>query len=139
MSLQSLRDLLPDVPSWQWRFQRKYQLKTMLRMNEVLSESGLTQKDLAERAGWSKSYVSRLLSPGGNVTLRTLARFEDAVGADVLAVTSAPAPLSFVAQPVRERALMPSESVRVGSTLLRPSEFVSSGANDYSYTLDTNG
>lgn len=92
MSLTSLRDLLPDVHAWQWHFQREYQIRTMLRMNDVLREQGLTQKDLAEQTGWSKSFVSRLLSPGGNVTLRTVARFEDAVGARVLTVTAPEAP-----------------------------------------------
>lgn len=85
----SLRDLLPEIPAFERRFQRKYQLRTVLRMNDLLAERGLSQKDIVERTGWSKGFVSRLLSGGGNLTLRTLARFEDAVGADVLLVSEA--------------------------------------------------
>ena len=85
----SLRDLLPEIPAFERRFQRKYQLRTVLRMNDVLAERGLTQKDVVARTGWSKGFVSRLLSGGGNLTLRTLARFEEAVGVDVLEVSAA--------------------------------------------------
>lgn len=89
MSIPSLRDLLSEIPAFERHFQRKYQVRTVLRMNDLLAERGLTQKDIVERTGWNKGFVSRLLSGSGNLTLRTLARFEDAVGADVLDVTTA--------------------------------------------------
>lgn len=56
-------------------------------MNDLLEKSKLSQKELAEKAGWSEGYVSRILSGRQNLTLKTLARFEAAVGADVLEVT----------------------------------------------------
>ena len=90
MSLSLLQDILDRTPSWMRRFNRKYQTTTVLRMNEVLRARGLSQAEVAERAGWKRPYVSRVLSGRENLTLRTVARFEDAVGADVLNVTSGP-------------------------------------------------
>ena len=91
--MHKLKELLNRTPNWERRFARKFQILAVARMNELLDRSPLDQKALAEKAGWDKSYVSRLLSgSGGNVTLKTVARFEDALGADVLAVTQDPAP-----------------------------------------------
>lgn len=99
----------------------------------------MTQKDVCDATGWSKGYVSRLLSGEGNVTLRTLARFEDAVGGDVLLVPAPPPRLGrqYVVRPVQnfDRALLPTESVRLGSTLLQPGNYIP--ANDYSPSLTT--
>lgn len=78
------------VPAWVRLFNRKYQDDAVRRMNDVLKASGMSQRDLAKRAGWTPAYVSRILSGGENLTLRTVARFEDAVGADVLTVSTRP-------------------------------------------------
>ena len=93
--MHKLKELLSRTPSWERRFARKFQIQAVARMNTLLARSPLDQKALADKAGWDKSYVSRLLSgSGGNLTLKTVARFEDALGADVLTVTrdEAPAP-----------------------------------------------
>lgn len=47
------------------------------------SEAGLTQKELAQRIGCSRSLVSRSLRGPGNWTLRTLAEFADALEGEV--------------------------------------------------------
>lgn len=87
MSSNLLKNILDRTPGWLRLFNRDYQVKTVLRMNELLRSKGMSQKELSEKTGWSKGYVSRLLSGGGNLTLRTVAKFEDAVGARVLHVT----------------------------------------------------
>lgn len=43
-------------------------------------DSALTRKALAKRLGKSKGFVSQILSGERNMTLRTLARFADALG-----------------------------------------------------------
>lgn len=71
---------------WERRFSRKFRVELIFRMNEVLAERGFNQKDVAERAGWKESYVSRLLNGEQNMTLKSIARFEEAVGADVVSI-----------------------------------------------------
>lgn len=39
---------------------------------KALEENGLTRKELADRLGKSKTYVTRLLAPGRNITVKTL-------------------------------------------------------------------
>jgi transcriptional regulator with XRE-family HTH domain len=82
-----LHQFLDTIPSWVRRYNSKYQLRAVVRMNALLKERGLSQKEVAERAGWTEGYVSRLLTGKQNLTFKTLARFEDAVDADVLMVT----------------------------------------------------
>lgn len=58
---------------------------------DVLERSGLTRKQLAERAGKHPSELTRIMRPGGNVTVGTLtsllwhAGFRLAIGAKPLA------------------------------------------------------
>src|SRR5690606_6243239 len=68
MALPKLDKLFSDTPAWRRLFNRDYQLKTVMRMNDLLSQNRLTQKEVCERTGWSKGYVSRLLSGRGNLT-----------------------------------------------------------------------
>ncbi|HIG76153.1 MAG TPA: XRE family transcriptional regulator [Bacteroidetes bacterium] len=88
--MHKLKEILSRTPSWERRFARKFQLLAVARMNELLEKSPYTQQDIAAKTGWDKSYVSRLLTGGGNLTLKTVARFEDALGEDVLMVTGKP-------------------------------------------------
>lgn len=111
MSLPNLDKLFSDTPAWLRLFNRDYQLKTVMRMNDLLSQKGLSQKEVCERTGWSKGYVSRLLSGRGNLTLRTVAKFEAAVGGRVLRVedgpselASAPSTMRWTAVPTRDLA-----------------------------------
>lgn len=57
-----------------------------LRIASVMREKGLNQVQLAQRSKKSKSYVSRVLSGTVNLTLKTIAEFEAALGADILSV-----------------------------------------------------
>ncbi|PIQ62120.1 MAG: hypothetical protein COV99_07255 [Bacteroidetes bacterium CG12_big_fil_rev_8_21_14_0_65_60_17] len=69
------------------RFSRKYRVELVHRMNEVLEERNLSQKEVAMRAGWKEAYLSRVLGGEQNLTLKTIARFEEAVGEDVLTIS----------------------------------------------------
>ena len=57
------------------------------RIAQLLDErEDLSQKDLADRMGKDGSYVSRVLGGGVNLTLKTIAQFEEALDACVLKV-----------------------------------------------------
>lgn len=102
MSLEKIGQLLSDTPKWLSLFNRDYQIKTVLRMNDILRDKGLTQKDIVEKTGWSKGYVSRLLSGRGNLTLKTVAMFESAVEARVLRVVEESPEATWTAVPMIE-------------------------------------
>jgi transcriptional regulator with XRE-family HTH domain len=60
-------------------------------LTAIRVHANLTQTQLAERAGWSKSYVSRLESPfGGIPDSNTLRRFADACGVQTAVVFVTP-------------------------------------------------
>lgn len=124
-----LRQLADAIPAWQRRFTRKFLVDTVIRMNELVEASGKTHREIAEAAGWKEPYVSRILSGRHNITLRTLARFEEAVGADVLTVTGSRRKIHHV-----RASSAASPIVRLASA---PHGFTS--ANDYSYALSPYG
>ncbi len=62
------------------------------RISALMHEQKLNQTALAEKTGKPKSYVSRVLSGTVNLTLKTVAEFEAALGADVFAVPTWEAP-----------------------------------------------
>lgn len=122
--------LLDSMPPWQRRFSNKFLVDTVNRMNALVAACGLSRAEIAERAGWKESYLSRILSGKQNLTLRTIARFEEAVGGDVLLVAG-PQPQPF--QRVRlSSAASPLERI---ASPPRTFKRVSGGANDYSYAL----
>jgi len=102
-----LRKRVEALPSWEKRFTTKFLFDVVERMNDVLREKGASQRELAQRAGWTDSYVSRLLSGHQNLTLKTIARFEDAMESDILTVgvTSINRLGSRIENPVKEDAL----------------------------------
>lgn len=52
-----------------------------LVLADALQESGLSQREVANRLGVTEARVSQMLNPDStNATVRTLARFADAVG-----------------------------------------------------------
>lgn len=53
-------------------------------IHQVLKEKGLTQKYLAQKLGKSESEISKILSPGHNLTLRTLSKIEVALDTDIV-------------------------------------------------------
>lgn len=111
MSLSNLDKLFSNTPAWLRLFNRDYQIKAVMRMNDLLSQKRLQQKDICERTGWSKGYVSRLLSGRGNLTLQTVAKFEAAVGGRVLRVEDGSSELASVPSTVRWTAVQPADLV----------------------------
>lgn len=53
-----------------------------------LRTSGITQKDLAEKMGVSPSYVGKVLKGQENLTLETIACFQEAVGCSLIEVAA---------------------------------------------------
>lgn len=85
--------------------QRLHRLLTRLSRRiraKVQEEEDLTQTDLAERVEKSPSYVSRLLGGGVNVTLKTIATFEIALGTRLLSVAG-----NTANEPYRQSAFIP--------------------------------
>jgi transcriptional regulator with XRE-family HTH domain len=84
-SKSRLRRDVEQIPAAEKRFYRKND-DVVARIHELKDEQGLTQKDLAEAVGKTPSYVSRVLGGGVNLTLETIAEFEEALGAEILSV-----------------------------------------------------
>ena len=125
-----------SAEAWELRYTDKFLVDLVGRMNELADTSGLTRREIAERAGWKEPYLSRVLSGQQNLTLRSLAKFEAAVNDDVLTVTSAHEPAgqqvrwSSHASPVRRLAASPDTANRAREEL-----DYSGAANDYGYAL----
>ncbi len=113
---RELPNFLRNVSPWELRFSRKYRVELVHRMNEVLLERGISQKELAKRAGWKEPFVSRLLGGDQNLTLKTISRFEEAADADVLVI---PLPAEATEESAASGARDPStvRSKRHGSEL----------------------
>jgi transcriptional regulator with XRE-family HTH domain len=56
---------------------------------DLMEEQRLTQEGLETQMGKHKSYVNRVLSGGVNLTLKTIAEFEEALGATIIEVVPA--------------------------------------------------
>jgi transcriptional regulator with XRE-family HTH domain len=83
---KTFKSRVAEIPSWKKRLTRKFQTDVVIRISDLLNEKGISQKELAERAGFQPSFISRLLSGSENLTLQTIARIEDALGDDVLVI-----------------------------------------------------
>lgn len=75
-----------SVPSWKRHFVEKYQTDLVIRINRILETKDWSQTDLKEEIGWSKARVSQVLSGDKNLTLKTIAKLEDALGEEILKV-----------------------------------------------------
>lgn len=49
------------------------------RLHYILKDKGLKQQDLADLSGFSKSYISLIMSGSMNVTLETISTLEQAL------------------------------------------------------------
>lgn len=50
----------------------------------ILNRNGITQKELAERLGKQDSEISKWLSGGHNITLKTISKLEDALDEEII-------------------------------------------------------
>jgi len=53
-------------------------------IHTLLESKNMTQRDLADKMGKSESEISKWLSGGHNLTLRTLAKIQDAIGEEII-------------------------------------------------------
>lgn len=58
------------------------------RILQLLSQKGVSQKELAERMGNNESEITRMLTGMQNVTLRTIAKVEAALKAEIITVVN---------------------------------------------------
>lgn len=62
----------------------EYALDLSVLIYHAMKEQGITQKELAERMGVSPARMSQLLNLQPNLTLKTIAKFELALGVRLL-------------------------------------------------------
>ncbi len=83
MSKSTFERLLEEVPSMRRRFVRM-QGDIAMQIHNLLEEKGWTQRRLADEMGKRESHISRILSGGGNPTIKTIVEFEEALDAEIL-------------------------------------------------------
>ncbi len=83
MSKSTFERLLEEVPSIRRRFVRM-QGDIATQIHKLLEEKGWTQRRLADEMGKRESHISRILSGGGNPTIKTIVEFEEALDAEIL-------------------------------------------------------
>lgn len=62
----------------------KKSLDVVDQIHHILEQKNMTQKDLAQKLGKSESEISKWLSGGHNITLKTIAKLEIALDATIL-------------------------------------------------------
>lgn len=77
--------IMSETPEDTKIFVRKYG-DIVVRVYQILREKGLTQKELAEQMCKSQSEISKWLSGDHNFTLRSLAKLEAELGAEIIYV-----------------------------------------------------
>lgn len=83
MASKLFEDRLKKVPNATKKYTRK-SLDIIDQIHEFLDIKGMTQKDLADKLGKSEAEISKWLSGGHNITLKTLSKIEDALGEEIL-------------------------------------------------------
>ncbi|MGB3779486.1 MAG: helix-turn-helix transcriptional regulator [Tunicatimonas sp.] len=83
--------MMAKIPKETKIFVDKY-ADIIIRVNQILEEKGMTQKELAERMGKKPSEVNRWLKQEHNLTLRSIAKLEAELNEPILYV---PARRSF--------------------------------------------
>jgi transcriptional regulator with XRE-family HTH domain len=73
MRSKILQEILDETPKDVEIFVRLY-ADIVVRINQVLAEKGMSQKDFAESMGKKQSEISKWLSGNHNFTLRSLAK-----------------------------------------------------------------
>lgn len=57
------------------------------RIDKIMTQKGITQKELADRLGKSESEISKWMRGTHNFTVRTIAKLELALGAPILQIS----------------------------------------------------
>ena len=62
----------------------RYSAMIALQVRDRMSQIGMTQVVLAEKLGCTQQHISMLLKGKNNMTLETIAKFEEALGFDII-------------------------------------------------------
>jgi transcriptional regulator with XRE-family HTH domain len=85
LTMSLLQQLLDSITSDVKRFTKlKFDIADAVMMH--LENENKTQKDLAQQLGKSESEISKWLSGQHNLTLKSIARMEDALGIEIINV-----------------------------------------------------
>ncbi len=79
MKSKLFQQILEETPLETKIFVDKYS-DLVLRINQILKEKGISQKELAESMDKKPSEISRWLSGNQNITLRSIAKLEAELG-----------------------------------------------------------
>lgn len=79
------RQVLAETPAETHQFVRRYSELT-LRIAELMEAKGWTQKDLARKMGKNPSEISKWLNGEHNFTLKSLAKLEVELEADLIQI-----------------------------------------------------
>ncbi|KQM36466.1 helix-turn-helix domain-containing protein [Chryseobacterium sp. Leaf201] len=80
-----LQEIINQTPKDTEIFVDKYS-DIVLRINQILKEKNISQKELAESMGKNPSEVSKWLSGNHNLTLRSLAKLEAELGEVIIEI-----------------------------------------------------
>lgn len=89
MKSKVARRILDETPDEVRIFVRQY-TDIVVRINQLLSAKGYTQKDLADKLHKKPSEINKWLKGSHNFTLRTLARLEAELGEPIIQVKKVP-------------------------------------------------
>ena len=95
-------------------------------ISRIMHEKGVTRKELADRLGTSRAFVSKLLRTGSNMTARTLADVFFALGFSLRVVErpiSVLTPRLEVSEAPSANTVTFATSVRVGTTFTTGTSF----------------
>lgn len=104
------QEALEQVPEHTRVFVRKY-TDIIDRIYDLMEEKGYLQKDLASLLGKQESEISRWLKGGHNLTLRTIAKLEVALGEEIISVPHKKETSHFVGW---KKSRVPTMHVHVG-------------------------
>lgn len=85
MKSKLFRQILEETPLETKIFVDKY-TDLILRINQILKNKGISQKELAESMDKKPSEISRWLSGNQNITLRSIAKLEAELGESLIEI-----------------------------------------------------
>lgn len=65
---------------------KSLKLQIANKVREILEEKGLRQQELADRTGFTKSYISLVLAAKINITVDTIEALEKALGEKIIII-----------------------------------------------------
>ena len=89
MASELFKKSLEKLPPETEVFVRMY-VQILKRVNYILDEKGYKQKDLAEQLGKKESEISKWLNGEHNLTLKSLAKLQTALGEEIITVVPIP-------------------------------------------------